>query len=209
MPGRSLLLFRRAGSWRLGALLLVLLQSGSDLAAESSAPQVTCSVIVTTNYYTVTGATPHEISASMLQARPWKTSATFDAFTTWDTRWNYKSAMEDGEFLLESFEAQTKVVITLPRWIPPTNAAPWVKERWWKFATGLTLHEQGHLALARQATAELQRQISALKPFASARELRRVVNQTADQVIDKFREADRAYDRETNHGTKQGAVLIW
>lgn len=184
--------------------LLVLL----GLAQASAALRPTPGTLsLTTNYYEVTGTTIGEVNASKLRNRPWKTSLAYDATTAWDVRWNYRYSEEGDSFRVASFQTQTRITLTLPRWKPTTEADPELVERWPLYWKALLAHEQGHVELARQAAAEVQRQVTALASFPSAQALTAALEDIANRVIKQFRLREAAFDQQTGHGMKQGATL--
>jgi predicted secreted Zn-dependent protease len=173
-------------------------------AAGGAGPRLTSRLEVTTNYYTVTGSTAAELFRSKVQARPWKDSKPFDAYTDWNIRWTFRWRQRGEQFAIESLETKTTVVVTLPRWLPPAEASRELVERWQRYVQGLGRHELGHVTLARLATAELQQQLAALNPCPTAQELTETVGRTGTGVVAKYRQKDADYDRETGHGAKQG-----
>jgi predicted secreted Zn-dependent protease len=167
-------------------------------------PQVTVSVVVTTNYYTVTGSNLVALRASKAKARPWQGKSSFDAVTAWSVHWHYGFREEAGLVLLDSLEAKTRVVVTLPRWTPPTGTDPNLVEYWRAFLKGLGTHELGHVSFARLATAELQKQLARLGACQSEQQLSENVDKIGEQVVGAFRAKERDYDQQTEHGIKQG-----
>ncbi len=184
----------------LWAVLCTLLQLSIPLLLRAES-----GITVTTNYYTVTGSNSHEIRAALAQARPWKTNQNYDASTKWSVEWRYHHFARDGQFRLDAFTTQTKVVVILPRWLPPAQAPAELVQRWNQYLGKLWSHEAGHIKLARAATAEIQREVTALGSFASSQELADTVKRTASGVLDKYRRHEREYDQQTFHGAAQGA----
>lgn len=166
-------------------------------------------VLISTNFYVVSGTNAAEIHASTVQARPWKQSSDYDAETTWDAKCAFNYRQDGGQFSLSSFEVKTSVTVTLPRWVPPKgyemdrNLAA----RWWQYLKGLSRHEQGHVQIARETAQELGRRLFALPGFPSVKELTTAANRTAKETIDAGRKREHDYDQETNHGMTQGAFF--
>jgi predicted secreted Zn-dependent protease len=164
-------------------------------------------VVVTTNYYSVTGSTPFEVWRAMAQARPWKTNQAYNAMTEWGTRTQYGVGAANDGFRLDWYDAQTKVTVILPLWTPPPDVSPEMVRRWTTFYRALALHENGHVTHARLATGELLREAGALGAFNSRQELVRAARQMSNRVLEKYRLMDQTYDRQTMHGITQGARL--
>jgi predicted secreted Zn-dependent protease len=190
-------------------LLSVLFLARPGGAAERPSPRIAANVTVTTNYYVVTGGTAAELRASKAQARPWKDKLAFDGGTEWNIRWTFNCSRQGDQFELDSVDIKTRVVVNLPQWTPPPEASRDLIDRWQRFLTSLSTHERGHVTLARLATAELQKQIAAVKPSPSAKELASAADLTGRKVVESYREKEREYDKETNHGISQGAVFRW
>ena len=93
----------------------------------------------TTNYYNVTGASLEEIRQSLNQSHPWKDHTNRDGNTAWRVDWDFDLAPAAGGFRCRSFTTKTVITVTLPRWIPPTNAPPALKETWYRYITALGL----------------------------------------------------------------------
>ena len=188
-------------------IFLSVMLAGASSAALGAPPTrpINGRVVVTTNYYTVTGSSPREIWAAMAQARPWKTNQNFNATTYWTARSQYSfQAGEDG-FRLVRYDEETKVTVTLPRWVPPPDVPPEMVLRWTNFFNALALHENGHVTNACQATAELLREMGTLGSFPTRQELRGAAREAENRVLDKYHARDRTYDLETQHGALQGA----
>ena len=80
-------------------IFLSVMLAGSVSAALGAPPAnpIMVRVVLTTNYYAVTGSSPHEIWHAMTRARPWKTNHNYSATTTWVARSQYRfDAGEDG-----------------------------------------------------------------------------------------------------------------
>jgi predicted secreted Zn-dependent protease len=160
-----------------------------------------------TNYYPVTGATIGEIHQSLSRNRPWRGQSQLDGLTDWRVQWRYQFTSSPGECRLTSFATTTTITITLPRWHRPTNASLEVVTNWVRYITALGQHEAGHARIGLAAAAEQQRRIPALASDSNCEALKRRINDLAQQIVDDHGRQDREYDRETEHGAKQGAVL--
>lgn len=181
-------------------VLAVLMVVGSSLAGDMFTNAFSARVVVSTNFYTVTGSTLAELNASKVQSRPWRTNGIHDGLTAWNLEWNYRSGGEPGQVRLAAFTCVNKVVVTLPRWTPPAGADPSLVRGWDRFSNNLGLHEDGHVMLARHGTAELYRKVKALGSFGSTRELETELRRIADAAIASLRQREAEYDRRTHHG---------
>ncbi len=191
------------------AFALLCLLPGLARANAEKAPEnaVDPSVSIRTNYYTFGGTNHTQLRAAMLAARPWKQGFNFDARTKWDLHSTYRFHREDGQFSIAVADVRTDVVITLPFWIPGHPVSRDLVMRWQKCLAGLCVHEQGHLVLAKAATAEVKKRLLALHGFGTLQELSAAADQTLRDTLDEFRERERKYDQVTRHGYTQGAVF--
>ena len=162
---------------------------------------------VKTNYYKVTGSTPHEIRHSIDEARPWKMRQNVDAQTHWHIDWKFSSNSSGDLWRLKSFELAVQILIDFPIWDRPPDASDEVIARWKAYIAALWKHENGHRAIAHTAAAEMQRRIARLRPATTQQELRKGVDDICRRVIDEFAQQEVQYEKETHHGAGQGAVF--
>jgi predicted secreted Zn-dependent protease len=152
----------------------------------------------TTNYYSVTGANFREIRQSIAASRPWKDS--FDGDTRWNITWNFTLARNANGCSCSSFRTTTKITTTMPRWTPPPNVAPEIKEYWTRYYTNLLQHEAGHARIGLAAAAEIRQRLGEIGTQLNCDEVKRIINQRANNVVDDYRNREKEYDRRTNHG---------
>jgi len=191
-----------AAPWRarariLGMGLLLSCAAGTALAQHT--------LTLRTNYYALTGGSLRDIHHALSRARPW-TDARQDGRTEWKINWRTQLAPAGNGCRVESFRTDTSVTITLPRLLAPEGTPPEVLKTWQTYLTALMKHEQGHVRITREAAAKIQAQASAAGGVSCA-ELRRNLNDRANQLLEACRRAHRDYDRRTNHGATEGAVL--
>lgn len=184
---------RRAG-WSLAAFLGLAL---SVWAGDS--------FTVRTNYYPVTGRTWTELRQSMSTARPWKNGPPLDGRTDWHVQWQFHLEETAQGARLRSFDLTTTVTITLPSWQAPADADPALVETWKRFFANLKRHEEGHLAIARQAAAAVRQRIRPIQQAPTLRQLTDQLNAAARAALAEFRDRDAEYDRITQHGLRQDA----
>ena len=195
-PGRSGMRARSRGLGIVAVLTLLTLH----LAAADS-------VSFKTNYYEVIGATLAEVRESIVRSRPWNTNSVMDGRTDWKVRWRFKIADYGNVALVQSFEVLTTVTVTLPTWNPPADVPQPLLEGWKRYFGNLKRHEDGHVALALRAAAEVRKRTSVIKEAPTLRELTDQINNTANKAIDEFRRKDQEYDKVTQHGVRQDAWL--
>lgn len=161
----------------------------------------------TTNYYAVSGMTLQELRQSIREKRLWKARFDWDGMTDWQVRWQFGVVPTPGGWRCNTFSTTTTITITMPRWVPPTNAPETVKAIWQKYSTALGQHEAGHAAIALAAAAEAQKRVKEIGEGADGDSLKKQINDLAQGVVEAHRQRDREYDERTRHGTTQGASL--
>ncbi len=104
-------------------------------------------------------------------------------------------------------EAQVllRSVILLPEWTDVSRASHEVASGWHPFVRALTVHEEGHRSRALMQGVTLWTALLGLQA-SNCDELESLVRTTADRVLADGMAAQVAYDRETEHGAKQGAT---
>lgn len=159
----------------------------------------------TTNFYDVSGSSLREIRQSIVRSRPHKVDR--DALTEWHIRTRCAAARIRREYRSSGFTTTTTVRITLPRWHPPPEAPEELIQQWNRYIRSLTEHEIGHGRIAEAAAREMQRRVDLLGTRSSSDEVLSAVEQVVNATLEEFRERERDYDRLTEHGATQGAIL--
>lgn len=159
----------------------------------------------TTNYYRVTGSTLREVRQSINRSRPWRDRSQVDASTAWNVTWKYGFASTPQGCQPESVRAATVVTTTLPLYVPPTNAAPELKQRWAGYFKALAAHEARHAAIATRAAEEVQRSLAAIGTRANCPTLQADLNALGESLLARFRQEEREMDRASQHGIVDGA----
>jgi predicted secreted Zn-dependent protease len=163
------------------------------------------SLVITTNYFNVSGGSEHALRRSINQARPWSDKREGDAFTEWKIEWNFRLTTSQSACHVHSFATRTAITITLPKWTPPPAAPRVLTQGWDRYVTALKAHEEGHKQIALAAAAEIQKRVKALKTEPTCEAMSALLNGTARSVITEYRQKEIDYDRKTDHGATQGA----
>ena len=189
------------------SLALVAVQSGPAFAqapAQTEGPVIHDDI----EYLDVTGNSKRELIEALDRLSvPDATGKRFYGHTHWELRWNYNVASEGAECRVTTVTATLDMTMSLPRWDPPRNADPALVHTWNAFVAGLREHEEGHRDIALDAAQEITNRIEAIPPAANCEKLKRTVGIRANSLLDEYREKGRRYDRMTDHGRTQGAVL--
>ncbi len=157
--------------------------------------------------YDVRGSTTRELVREMQAKGPAEEGRRFFGRTEWSIRWNYLRERRDGAHVIRSITVAVNITHRLPRRIPTQGERDDLAAEWARFFRALTTHEQGHARNALQHGKALHAKLLAHGPFASARELEEYVRTEGAKCIAETRAADIEYDRRTEHGATQGAML--
>ena len=167
--------------------------------------------IKTTNrdqFYDVTGSSTAALAAQTQELGPpdetgkrWGGSA--DAHITWQ----FTSIADPQRCRVNVVNLDVQTVVTLPRWAAPATVAPAVKTSWDTYVAALSTHEQLHREIAQKYASDLYWALRDLPGERSCPELELKAKAVAQRILQEMASAQVAYDKETQHGITQGAVL--
>lgn len=160
--------------------------------------------------YAIKGDTTSELISQMATLGPYDKNEErrFQGFTQWSVRWNYEMSQQaDGTCSLETPTVALEVQMTLPEWEPKRHADHLLVQDWPVFLAKLTEHEMGHRANGVRAAFAVRDAIAAVAPMADCGQLASAVDEAGNAAIAQFNKADAEYDRQTEHGAKQGVRL--
>ncbi len=148
---------------------------------------------ITFQYYNVSGRDPRAIRVSMNAERPDDPhdGKPDDAVTIWTYHWSYREGPEGCEGKVK-FSAR----VILPRLRGRVSAA--VAARWRAYMARLQIHEAGHARIAYARMGEIK---DAFRGASCA-----VADRRVSAILDEVRQDNAEYDRQTNHGMRQGGV---
>jgi predicted secreted Zn-dependent protease len=156
-------------------------------------------------YYTITGSTAAELRAQMERLGPGGAGAShYDAASEWHFNWAHRSRPGPYGCAIDSVGVRATITMTMPKWDPPPDASPALRERWHVFLAALLVHEEGHRQIAISHGQQMVQALQALPPAPTCAALKAAVDATAKQILDRASRADAEYDRRTRHGLEQG-----
>jgi predicted secreted Zn-dependent protease len=188
--------------------LLLIIQIGAGAAPTITGTQQSPEVSVKQFHYEIVGVTASELRAQMYRLGPMnKFGRHCDAYTDWYVSWNFRRSQSSDGCRPTAVKLKVDVKQTLPKWKVPSAPDEGLVGRWNAFIKALQTHEDGHKEFAIEAAAEILQKISALPASATCEEMARAANKAGGELLNKYRNAETSYDRETNHGETQGARL--
>ncbi len=103
----------------------------------------------------------------------------FWGYTSWYVRWS------------GSCRLSVDIDMTLPRHVRPDSLPDRVRQRWDRMLIALTIHEDQHARFG----------------IGAAQEIEKAGCNGAYDILDKWIEAEKDFDRRTQHGRRDGVVL--
>jgi predicted secreted Zn-dependent protease len=160
------------------------------------------------DYYDIDGTTPDELRAQMKRnGTAWNDGRVYAALTTWDIHYHYDITSSNGGYALSAIGTDVDIVIHFPRLKASAKTSQQLTASWNTYLENLKTHEFGHRDLAIGIGQEIYQALSSLGSSASKSDLDREAQRLVKAKFQKLKEVQVAYDVETHHGKKQGAVL--
>jgi predicted secreted Zn-dependent protease len=161
-------------------------------------------IVVQADDYEVVGSTLAQLRAMAALLGPLRSGRRHAAYTAWELRWSYARRETPDGWRAAAVRVEARVTRTLPRWTPVRSADPSLPDAWARYLDALTLHEQGHVAIADEAGRAVHAALSDLPCCATRERLDALARSAARAVSSRYREEERAYDALTGHGATQG-----
>ena len=134
-----------------------------------------------------------------------KDGRVYHGYTRWTVKWFFRWNTDAlGVCRIVSASTQLDVEMILPY---PRGASSSQSGIVTAYGRALRAHEQGHYDIARQAAHEIDLSLLGMPGMADCKTLEQSANSKANETFVHFKEASRQYDRDTQYGKTQGAVL--
>ncbi|MCW5588752.1 MAG: DUF922 domain-containing protein [Legionellales bacterium] len=161
-----------------------------------------------TEHYSIQGKTIEDVRQAMNIARLNHPELTdFCAYTKWQVNWQYRYFPSQQGCRLNNIEVTANIIILLPRWENVASTDLVSRQSWERFYHALVRHERGHREIAINAANAIARELN-LQPMASnCQVLTQLANEKGNQLLQSYRAKEIEYDRITDHGRTQGAIL--
>lgn len=164
-------------------------------------------VIARREEYPVVGSTLAQLASMIAMLGPVRGGRRFSAYTDWQVHWAYQRVSEGDLWRATDVTVTVTLRTTLPRWHPCATADAALARAWSEYVSALEVHEAGHAALAEAAAQALCEGLCGLSPEPSREALDARATATAHAVVEEHRRREADYDRETEHGARQGCSL--
>ena len=157
-------------------------------------------------YYKITGSSARALRDAMNAKRPTgKDGLPHDAITSWFVRWRYTTTGGSPGCAVKAFSVSLDLAMTLPQWTNESEATTQLLEHWRTYYAALLKHEEGHKEIGNRAAADIREAGSRLPSEQSCSELAKAVEKMTNEMLERYRQREREYDRATDHGRTQGA----
>lgn len=176
--------------------------------ARSVAPEVRVEESVIRSY-DIAGTNLYDLNLSAQKAGPISktTGKRVWGMCTWSIDWTYSRIARVTSCSVDKFVITVGATIDLPKWINRDGAQEGVRARWDRFAAALRVHEDGHKDIGVKAAHDLAGRLRELPSANTCAELDRNIRELSDRLLSEYRQQDQVYDRLTENGATQGAVL--
>jgi len=130
-----------------------------------------------------------------------------NAYTSYWIGWHYDYQSDmDGKCSVSNPTVLLHIKQALPAWANYTSGSNQLKTQWQAYMTAVTSHENGHVKLIQQSSAQLLQAMQNL-PSTDCSQLETSVNQLGQNYLAQLAQANSSYDQQTEHGTTQGAIV--
>jgi predicted secreted Zn-dependent protease len=159
--------------------------------------------------YDISGTTTHALNAGARASGPLSPASGMRVWgmCTWGIKWDYTRGGPEGKCALEKLSLVLSAIIDMPRWTNRDAAPEALKAGWDRFYAALRAHEDGHKDNGVRAANDLAQRLRALPPQKTCAELDQKISELGQRILAEYRMLDQSYDRATDHGATQGAVL--
>lgn len=156
-------------------------------------------------YYSVSAFSKQELFANLNRATPIRIGGKiFHGSTQSNISWKFWLKMKNNRCRVNKVRVSVDVNFTLPKL---KNSPMEVYAVWKRWYPQLFRHEKGHRNNALIIARRIEKGIRRLDYRPSCKTLEKSANRLGKKLIEELSKIDRAYDKRTNHGLKEGANL--
>jgi predicted secreted Zn-dependent protease len=158
-------------------------------------------------YYTISPRSPYEIKPELMRRSPVRDGrGSFNGHTDWYIDWQYQAVPGPYGCQLHNIRTKVHVVHILPA-LSENVTDKLTIEVFNKFNAALTQHEKNHGNNGLTAAREIDKALNKIQPQQNCRYLSRMADDIGNSIVQKYIQADNEYDRATNNGITEGAVI--
>jgi len=162
---------------------------------------------VENKYYEISPRSPYEIKPELMRRSPIRAgNGSFNGHTDWYINWKFRSTPGPYGCQLIDSRVNVHVVHILPALSEHITDKQTI-EVFNKFNDALTQHEKNHGNNGLSAAREMDKIFNEVQPQPNCRTLARMIDGIGNSIVQKYTQKDNEYDRLTNNGESEGAVI--
>ena len=131
----------------------------------------------------------------------------YHGYTQWWVSWQFYWYENPASCQITQVKTTLKVVYNLPKLLEKSATNAPLKKAFDRYYQALFNHEQNHKNHGLEAALAIQAQLENLRSFPTCRDLNHQANALVQSLIRAYRQKDLDYDRRTEHGRLEGAVI--
>jgi len=152
-------------------------------------------------FYDIYPVKPEELYQEMHQQSPIvRNGRKFVGLTNWRVNWKYSWQKAKEQCKIETIATDLQVTYTMPRIHTSQAVSPQLKQAFDRYYAELLQHERGHKDSGLFAAREIEQELLNMQFYEDCEQLSQAANYRAKQIIKKYNQRDRDYDRLTQHG---------
>ena len=157
--------------------------------------------------YVISPRAAHEIKPELMRHTPIRDyKGSYNGHTDWYIDWQYQTRQEANICRINQLKVKVHVVHILPRLSEYVTDKQTI-EVFNRFNAALTQHEKNHGNNGLSAAREIDKALNALQPQRSCHRTSWLIDDIGHSIVKKYVAADKEYDRTTNNGMTEGAVI--
>lgn len=158
-------------------------------------------------YYAISPRSPSEIKPELMRNSPIREgNGSYNGHTDWYIEWRNQSRQTPDGCQLISYTTKVHVVHILPALSEQVRDKQTI-DVFNKFNSILTQHEKNHGNHGLTAAREIDKAFSEIPTQQNCRDLAQMINNIGNAIVQKYTQADIEYDRITDNGLTEGAVI--
>ena len=159
-------------------------------------------------FYEVYGDNARTLQKQLEEKRPQDGSGErFDGITDNRISYTYRYAPTENGCKFIEFSPALETTITMPRWVDADFTSK-LGKKWQSFYQALLDHELGHHDIGLRLYKELEAAGRNFETTKSCDSISDEFELVTTSLFEKYKQMDRQYDLETDHGRKLGAGFL-
>ena len=133
-------------------------------------------------------------------------SGSYNGHTDWYIDWQYQTRQEANFCRILQVQTKIHIVHTLPSLSEHVTDKQTI-DAFNQFNSALTEHEKNHGNNGLLAAREIDKALNNIQPQRNCRYVTRMIDDIGQSIVRKYAKTDIEYDRATQNGLTEGAVI--